>query len=98
MSMRKALLMLPMLLTAGCQNMFPPPEPPHFEGMCDAAAAQRFIGQPVSQEAGDAIKAAARVTFFRWAAPDMMMTMEYNPSRITVHYGTDYRISSIVCG
>lgn len=95
--MRRMLLGAPLLLLAGC-GIFPPPVPPHFEGMCDAAAAQRFIGHPVSQEAGTAIKAATRATFFRWAAPGSMMTMEHNPSRVTVLYGTDYRISQISCG
>jgi hypothetical protein len=94
--MRKLLVLAPLLLS-GC-GLFPPPVPPPFEGMCDANAVQRFVGQPVSQEVGTAIKAASRATFFRWAAPNMMMTMEHNPSRVTVHYGTDYRIGSINCG
>ncbi|MEO6432608.1 MAG: I78 family peptidase inhibitor [Sphingomicrobium sp.] len=95
--MRKLLLLLP-VLAAGCADLYPPPVPPHFEGKCDAAAAQSFVGQAVSQDAGTAIKAATRATFFRWAAPNTMLTMDFSPVRVTVHYGSDNRISQIVCG
>lgn len=95
--MRNALMFTPLLL-AGCADLYPPPIPPHFEGRCDAAAGQRFIGQPVSQELGTAIKAATHATVFRWAPPGSMMTMEFSPVRVTVHYGPDSRVSQVACG
>lgn len=95
--MRNALLFTPLIL-AGCADLYPPPVPPSFEGRCNAAAAQRFIGQPVSREAGAAIQAATGATVLRWAAPSSMMTMEFSPVRVTVYYGTDYRISQVACG
>ena len=94
--MRRLWVSVPVLLS-GC-GILPPNVAPPFEGMCDARAAQSFVGQPVSQEAGTAILRATGAKILRWAAPDTMMTMEFSPVRVTVHYGSDYRIGSIACG
>ena len=73
---------------AGCATTPGPAEP---GGTCSAAPGQAFVGQTVSEEIGRKILAATGARVLRWAAPDMMMTMEFSAERVTVHYGTDNR-------
>ena len=92
--MRSLLILIPLAL-AGCAAT---PNPGHAGGTCNAAPGQAFVGQQVSAETGRRILAATGARVLRWAAPDMMMTMEFSPERVTVHYGTDNRIGQVVCG
>ena len=96
--MRRFLVIVPLAL-AGCAAAPPPPPPIAGPGgTCNADPGQAFVGQVVSEETGRAILAATGSRVLRWAAPDMMMTMEFSPERVTVHYGTDRRIGKVICG
>ena len=97
--MRSCLVIIPLAL-AGCAAAPPPPieAVPGSGGTCNAAPGQAFVGQTASAATGQAILAATGARVLRWAAPNMMMTMEFNASRVTVHYGTDNRIGQVVCG
>ena len=92
--MRKSLAMVALAI-AGCAAT---PNPAQPGGTCNAAPGQAFVGQPVSEETGRKILAATGARVLRWAAPNMMMTMEFSPERVTVHYGTDNRIGQVACG
>ena len=92
--MRRFLVLIPLAM-AGCAAT---PDPGQPGGTCNAAPGQAFVGQPVSEETGRKILAATGARILRWAAPDMMMTMEFSPERVTVHYGTDNRIGQVACG
>ena len=96
--MRSCLVIIPLAL-AGCAATPPPGAPvPGPGGTCNADPGQAFVGQTASAETGQAILAATGARILRWAAPDMMMTMEFSPDRVTVYYGTDMRIGKVICG
>lgn len=104
--MRKILLVLPLAI-AGCAapaSQTPSPAAPPAPivamggGTCQEGRGDAFVGQPVNGETGEAILRATGAKTLRWAAPDMMMTMEFSAERVTVHYGTDNRIGKVVCG
>lgn len=101
--MRNMLVLMPFAV-AGCAAAVPPaPQVPApivamGGGTCQAGSGEDFVGQPVSSETGQAILHATGAKTLRWAAPDMMMTMEYNAERVTVRYGTDNLIGKVVCG
>ena len=98
--MRSAIVVITFAL-AGCASAPAPPPAPIVSmggGECQAGRGEAFVGQPVSSETGQAILTATGAKTLRWAAPDMMMTMEFNAERVTVHYGTDMRIGQVACG
>ena len=65
---------------------------------CHAAGSEKFIGQAATSETGAAILQATHSSILRWAMPGMMMTMEYNASRVTVRVGADGKIAGVNCG
>ena len=95
--MRRFLCLLPLAI-AGCAASPQGSTPASPAGTCRQPADDVFVGQPVSEQTGQAILAATGARILRWAAPDMMMTMEFSPERVTVHYGTDRRIGKVACG
>ena len=66
--------------------------------VCKAAGTDKFVGQPATSETGAAILQATHSSILRWATPGMMMTMEFNASRVTVRIGNDGKIASVNCG
>ncbi len=103
--MRNYACLAPALAVAACAaapaaSDAPPPASaaPVSGGECNAAGSERFVGQRRSPETGDAIVAATGSSQLRWVTPGMMVTMEFLPTRVTVHVGEDGRITRIVCG
>jgi hypothetical protein len=92
--MRKPLLLLPILLAACATGGMP--------GItaqkCEAAGAERFVGQAGTSESGAAIMQATRSAVLRWAPPGTMLTMDYREDRVTVHLGADGKVTEIKCG
>ena len=66
--------------------------------VCDAVGSAQFVGQASTSETGAAILAATHSTILRWATPGMMMTMEFNASRVTVRLGPDGKVAAVNCG
>jgi hypothetical protein len=95
--MRSMLVLIPLAI-AGCAAAPIPDANAPGGGTCNAGPGQAFVGQTVSQETGRNILAATGARTLRWAGPDTMMTMEFSPERVTVHYGSDNRILRVVCG
>jgi hypothetical protein len=102
--MRKLSILSPLLLAA-CASAPPPAEPAEIPvrgetpgRTCNAAGADRFIGQPRSEATGSTIKRATNSAVLRWAPPGTMMTMDYRGDRVTVYLGPDGNITKINCG
>lgn len=95
--MRKIACLAPALALSACAAA-PPPVAPIPGSQCNASGTAVFIGQRRSPETGTAILAATGSSQLRWVTPGMMVTMEFLPTRVTVHVGEDGRITRIVCG
>ena len=65
---------------------------------CQDSDTDRFIGQEATQDVGGAIKQASHAAVLRWAAPGMMLTMDFRADRVTVWYGPDRKITKVHCG
>jgi hypothetical protein len=97
---RVANLVLAALL-AGCATTTPAPDgsPPvrDLEGTCQREPGQRFIGMKASGELGREMLAATGATILRWVPPRTAVTMDFNPSRLTVSYDDAYVITKVSC-
>jgi hypothetical protein len=97
--MRRLALLGPALLTA-CSTA-PAAVPVHGAvagHVCNAAGADRFIGQAATSETGAEIMRATNSAVLRWAPPGVMLTMDFSASRVTVRLGPDNRITAVNCG
>lgn len=103
--MRKTTVLgLALMALSGCAAASEPPaagpsepmRPP--PGKCDAGAVQSFVGQPVTQDVGSAIREASGARSLRWGPPDTAWTMDYRDDRVNVRYGRDKVISAVTCG
>lgn len=86
------------LLLAACATN-PAPVPGSItQGTCIEGPGQAYLGQAANAENGTAILAETQSSVIRWAPPNAMMTMEFSPHRVTVHYGADMKITKVSCG
>lgn len=78
------------------------PEPPGIvglpEGECDAAPAQRYVGQKPDSAIVEAALAATKAKQVRVIGPDMMVTMDFRSDRLNVRVDKDGKIIEITCG
>jgi hypothetical protein len=58
---------------------------------------QRFVGMKASGEVGSEMLAATGAKILRWVPPRTAVTMDFNPSRLTVSYDDDYVIRTVSC-
>ena len=86
---------------AACAAAAPPanetPPARDIKGTCQREPGQRFVGQKVSGELGEAMLAATGAKILRWVPPRTAVTMDFNPSRLTVSYGEDLVITRVSC-
>lgn len=66
--------------------------------MCDADAAQSFVGQKATAETGARILDETGAEQLRWGPPDSAWTMDFRPDRVNVRYDRDMTITEITCG
>ncbi|MFZ9394723.1 MAG: I78 family peptidase inhibitor [Erythrobacter sp.] len=66
--------------------------------VCNADAAQAFLGQMASAETGAAILKASGAQALRWGPPNSAWTMDYRPDRVNVRYDEAMAITGISCG
>ena len=85
----------------------PPPPPvaqPQWQtpgprgGACDAAPAQRFIGQQGTASVIEKARNAAGATTARVLHPNQATTMEFNHERLNLLINDQGRITSVNCG
>lgn len=78
------------------------PEPPGIvrlpEGECDAAPAQRYVGQKADSAVVQAALTATKAKQVRVIEPDMMVTMDFRSDRLNVRVDDDGKIIAITCG
>lgn len=91
----RSLALLGALALASCATV---PPASGISPVCNPAGSDRFLGQAGTSETGTAILAATHASILRWTTPGMMMTMEFNASRVTVRLGPDGRIAAVTCG
>ena len=63
-----------------------------------SGALDSFRGQVASAELGARIMGAARAPNLRWVPHGAMITMEFNPRRVTVQLDAQNRVVSAKCG
>ncbi|MGZ5837997.1 MAG: I78 family peptidase inhibitor [Croceibacterium sp.] len=99
--MMRAFASLAALPLAACAAASPPPDetpPAHdIKGTCQREPGQRFVGQKATGELGRAMLAATGATILRWVPPRTAVTMDFNPSRLTVSYDDDFVIKTVSC-
>ena len=94
---------LPLLAALGslaaCATVSADGDPPvrDIEGSCRAEPGQRFIGTRATAEIGGQMLAATGATILRWVPPRTAVTMDFNPSRLTVSYDDNYVITTVAC-
>ena len=97
--MRKIALLVPALLAACAAAPAEPPVHGQVPGhICNAAGTDRFIGQDATSETGSEIMRATNSAILRWAAPGMMLTMDFSASRVTVRFDPARKNTAINCG
>jgi hypothetical protein len=88
-------------LLSGCVATTPPADeapPAHdIKGSCQREPGQRFVGMKASGELGAEMLAATGATILRWVPPRTAVTMDFNPSRLTVSYDDAYLITRVSC-
>jgi hypothetical protein len=88
-------------LLAGCAAATPPPDetpPAHdIKDTCRREAGERFVGQKATAALGREMLAATAATILRWVPPRTAVTMDFNPSRLTVSYDDDFVITQVSC-
>ncbi len=86
---------------AGCAATTPPPGDPPVsgepEGSCRAEPGQRFVGMKATAEVGAQMLAATGAKTLRWVPPRSAVTMDFNPSRLTVSYDDNSMITTVAC-
>ena len=100
--MREAAL-LPALALAACATAAPPPPPEvpvHGEvpGYTCRDPGDGFVGQQATAELGARLLAQSGARTLRWVAHGSMITMEFSPSRLTVHLDAGNRVERLSCG
>lgn len=59
---------------------------------------EQFKGREATSATGAEMLRVSRARTIRWARPGMMMTMEFNSERLTVHIDSANRITRATCG
>jgi hypothetical protein len=88
-------------LVAGCTTTPPLADeapPVHdIKGTCQREKGQRFVGLKATAELGRDMLAATGAKLLRWVPPRTAVTMDFNPSRLTVSYDDDFMITTVSC-
>lgn len=65
---------------------------------CRRDALTQFIGQPASQQLGARMLEASGARIIRWVPEGGVVTMDFNPQRITVQLDGANRVEGANCG
>ena len=97
--MRLAIAALGLIPLAACtiaqSDATAPGEP---VGTCRNDNLSQFIGQPSSTELGARMLKASGARIIRWVPKGGVVTMDFNPSRLTVQLDGDSRVETANCG
>lgn len=70
---------------------------PPVPARCNDAVLSQFVGQPASQDLGARMLAASGARTIRWVPKGGMMTMDFNPLRLTVQLDGTNRVETARC-
>lgn len=76
----------------------PAPTPAAGNGQCDASAVQSVVGERFSDRAAQSAQSRAGASTLRVLQPGQVMTMEYNPQRLTIVVDESGAVASARCG
>lgn len=65
---------------------------------CTDTSLSRFVGTKATPASGADLLKTSGARNLRWVGPDMAVTMDYRPDRLTVSYDKDMVILSARCG
>lgn len=89
------------LALAGCAATNSPaaetPPARDVQGTCQREPGQRFLGTKATGEVGREMLAATGAAILRWVPPRTAVTMDFNPSRLTVSYDDAQIITKVSC-
>ena len=97
--MKIAACIASLVALTGCVATIAADEPPVREpqGTCRREPGQRFLGMKATADIGREMLAATGATILRWVPPRTAVTMDFNPSRLTVSYDDDFMITKVSC-
>lgn len=65
---------------------------------CQGEALAQFVGQPASQDLGERMLRASGARTIRWVPKGGAVTMDFNPTRLTVQLDASNRVETANCG
>ena len=68
------------------------------DGTCRNVSLDRFNGRIGNAATGAEMLRLSGARTIRWVQPGQMVTMDYNPQRLTVHLATGFVIQRASCG
>ncbi|AYO80685.1 peptidase inhibitor I78 [Sphingobium yanoikuyae] len=68
------------------------------QGPCKNDGLDRFTGQKATADLGAELLKASGAKTLRWGGPNMAMTMDFRPDRLTVSYDDQMVVTSARCG
>jgi hypothetical protein len=68
------------------------------EGSCRNEPLAQFIGQSATPDLGAKMLSASGARLLRWVPKGGMVTMDFNPSRLTVQLDAANRVETARCG
>lgn len=99
--MRHALTFV-LLPLAACQvaqsNATADSVPPPPSAVCRNEALAQFVGESASQALGERMLRASSARTIRWVPKGGMVTMDFNPQRLTVQLDGSNRVERASCG
>lgn len=95
--MHKAAICLAAMTTACAATIAPPPASDPAQ-RCRADGLSQFVGQAATSAVGADMLRASGARLIRWVAHGAVVTMEFNPARVTVQLDPANRIVSANCG
>jgi len=72
--------------------------PPSAPATCRNEALSQFTGQPASDELAERIRKASGARILRWVPRGTVVTMEFNPERVTILLDGANRVERASCG
>jgi len=95
-----AMIFLPLTACAGTNGEGPvSASPPAMaQGPCSHDGLDRFTGQKATADLGAELLKASGAKTLRWGGPNMAMTMDFRPDRLTVSYDDQMVVTSARCG
>lgn len=97
--MTRLLFLVPALLLTACATASADePVVAGGGGECRSAELAQFTGQEATAELGAQILRVSGARTLQWIGYGMMVTMEFNPSRVRVQLDASNRVESARCG